>query len=153
MATIRRAVVMATLVCLVAILLAAPAAGRSEGPFTARIVDAETGTPVPGVIVVALYQKKTPGTVHPNTEFYDVDETVSDADGRFAFPARDLPMSTPLIHVIGRQMIIFKAGYKGWRFRAWTAGRIPGFEIAQSPKVGRSSEARGSSSRSRLRRQ
>jgi len=61
MATIRRAVVMATLVCLVAILLAAPAAGRSEGPFTARIVDAETGTPVPGVIVVALYQKKTPG--------------------------------------------------------------------------------------------
>jgi hypothetical protein len=113
----RRAAVMTAQISLATALLTAPAAGRTEGPLTAQIIDAETGKPVVGVIVVALYQKKTPGTVHPNTDFYDLDETVTDADGRFSFPARELPTSTPLVHVIGPEMIIFKAGYAGWRFQ------------------------------------
>lgn len=117
MTMLRRAALIMALVSLATVLLMAPAAGRTEGPFTARIVDAETGTAVPGVIVVALYQKKTPGNVHPNTDFYDLDETVTDADGRFSFPARELPTSTPLVHVIGPEMIIFKGGYAGWHFQ------------------------------------
>jgi len=114
MAMLRRAALM---MALVAVLLTAPAAGRTEGPLIAQVVDAATGKPIAGVIVVALYQKKTPGGVHPNTDFYDLDETVTDADGRFSFPARELPTSTPLVHVIGPEMIIFKAGYAGWRFQ------------------------------------
>ena len=115
--TIRQTALWTLGVGLAILLLVVPAAGRTEGPFTARIVEAGTGKPVAGVIVVALYQKKTPGTVHPNTEFYDVDETVSDADGRFTLPAKELPISTPLVHVIGPEIIVFKAGYKGWRFQ------------------------------------
>jgi len=117
MTMLRRAALMTTLVSLATVLLMTPAAGRTEGPFTARIVDAETGTAVAGVIVVALYQKKTPGNVHPNTDFYDLDETVTDADGHFSFPARELQTSTPLVHVIGPEMIIFKGGYAGWHFQ------------------------------------
>ena len=115
--TIRQTALWTLGVGLAILLLAVPAAGRTEGPFTARIVEAETGKPVAGVIVVALYQKKTPGMVHPNTEFYDVDETVSDSDGRFTLPAKELPISTPLVHVIGPEIIVFRAGYKGWRFQ------------------------------------
>ena len=117
MPILRRAALMMTLIVVIVVVLTPPAAGRTEGPLTAQIVDAETGKPIAGVVVVALYQKKTPGGVHPNTDFYDVDETVTDADGRFSFPARELPTSTPLVHVIGPEMIIFKAGYAGWRFQ------------------------------------
>ena len=117
MPILRRAVLMMTSIVVIVVVLTPPAAGRTEGPLTAQVVDGETGKPIAGVVVVALYQKKTPGGVHPNTDFYDLDETATDADGRFSFPARELPTSTPLVHVIGPEMIIFKAGYAGWRFQ------------------------------------
>jgi hypothetical protein len=139
------------LASLATMLLTAPAAGRTEGPLTAHIVDAETGKPVVGVIVVALYQKKTPGNRPPDTDFYDLDETVTDADGRFSFPPGELPTSTPLVHVIGPEMIIFKAGYGGWRFRAWTAASTsdPGVRDAAVAEGWRQFKTTGSSSRSR----
>jgi hypothetical protein len=100
-----------------------PACARTEGPFTAQVVDAETGRPLPGVVVVALYQRKTPGIVHPQVDFYDLDETVSDAEGRFSLAARTLPMSTPLAHVAGPEFIIFKAGYWNWHFKGVELGQ------------------------------
>jgi len=103
--------------CIAGLLLPGSASAGTEGPFTAQIVESETGTPVPGVVVVALYHKKTPGWVHPGSTFYDLDETVTDAEGRFSFPAKSLPISTPLSHIRGPEFIVFKAGYKGWRFR------------------------------------
>jgi hypothetical protein len=104
-------------------LLGAAASGRTEGPFTAQIVDADTVRPLAGVVVVALYQRRTPGAVHPQVEFHDLDETVSDADGRITIPARQLPPSTPLAHVSGPEMIIFKSGYKSWHFRGVELGQ------------------------------
>lgn len=87
------------------------------------MVDAETGRPIPGVVVVALYQRKTPGIVHPQVDFYDLDETVTDADGRFSLPARALPVSTPLAHVAGPELIIFKSGYRNPHFKGVELGQ------------------------------
>lgn len=106
-----------------ACLLPTSAAARTEGPFTAQIVDAETGAPLAGVVVVAMYRKNTPGGIHPETTFYDLDETLTDEEGRFFLPAKSLPISTPRSHVVGPEFIIFKAGYKGWRFRGVEHGR------------------------------
>jgi hypothetical protein len=105
------------------LLSAMPTHARTEGPFQAQIVDEETGQPIAGVVVVALYTRKVPAGIHPESHFYDLDETVSDADGRFTLPARQLPISTPLSHVVGPQPIIFKAGYKGWHFKGVPSGR------------------------------
>ena len=106
------------------VLLPSPAGARAEGPFTAQIVDGETGAPLAGVVVVAKYEKKTPGWVHPETSFYDLDETVTDAEGRFTLAARSLPLSTPLSHVEGPIFIFFKSGYKSWRFKGVESGEL-----------------------------
>jgi hypothetical protein len=105
------------LTCIAVLCLPSSASARTEGPFTAQIVDAETGAPLAGVVVVARYEKKTASSVHPETSFYDLDETVTDAEGRFTVAARSLPISTPLSHVVGPIFIFFKGGYKGWRFQ------------------------------------
>ena len=123
-ATARRWLVLRVIVGLAALLVAvAAAAGRSEGPFTAQVVDAVSGQPIAGVVVVALYQRRTPGAVHPQLEFYDLDETVSDAHGTIRIPARQLPASTPLAHVTGPELILFKSGYAGWHFRGVERGQ------------------------------
>jgi hypothetical protein len=105
------------LTCIGGVLLPpASASARTEGPFHGQVVEAETGAAIPGVVVVAYYERKKPGGVHPETEFYDLDETVTDAEGRFSLAPRTLPASTPLSHVVGPIFIFFKGGYKGWRF-------------------------------------
>ncbi len=114
---VSRARLVLVLTCIASLSLPSSAHARTEGPFTGQIVEAETGVPLAGVIVVARYEKKTPGWVHPETSFYDLDETVSDAEGRFTVAARSLPISTPLSHVVGPIFIFFKGGYKGWSFQ------------------------------------
>ena len=113
----RRSRVMVALTCIAGVLLPGSAGARTEGPYMAQVVDAETGAPIPGVIVVAYYEKKSPGWVHNETEFYDLDETVTDEQGRFVLAARSLPGSTPLSHVVGPIFIFFKGGYKSWWFQ------------------------------------
>jgi hypothetical protein len=103
--------------CLAGLLLPGSASARTEGPYRGQVVDEETGAPLAGVVVVAYYEKKSPGWVHNETEFYDLDETVADAQGRFFLAARSLPISTPLSHVVGPIFIFFKGGYKSWWFQ------------------------------------
>jgi hypothetical protein len=108
------AVVAAGLVALA--VLAWPAG--AAGPWRAQIVDAETGQPLEGVVVLARWDDKTAGWPHPDRRFHDVDEVVSDADGRIVIPARDLSRNTPVRAIVGPDIAMFKAGYGRWRFRA-----------------------------------
>jgi hypothetical protein len=51
-----------------------------------RVVDAETGRPLAGVVVVARWPKYG-GLLHPTTlGYFALQEAVSDADGRYAIP-------------------------------------------------------------------
>ncbi|HEY2991439.1 MAG TPA: hypothetical protein VGM22_01405, partial [Methylomirabilota bacterium] len=52
-----------------------------SGPWRAHIVDAETGQPLEGVIVLALWDKRSFGWPHPDRNYHDIDEVVSDKDG------------------------------------------------------------------------
>ena len=120
----RLARLLVALTCLAGVLLPGSAGARTEGPYTGQVVDAETGAPLAGVVIVAYYEKKSPSWVHYETEFYDLDETVTDSQGRFSLAARSLPISTPLSHVVGPIFIFFKGGYKGWRFRGVEYGEL-----------------------------
>jgi hypothetical protein len=117
-ARLRRRYPLAALVgAVVALAVLAWPAGAA-GPWNARLVDAETGQPLEGVVVLALWTKRTADWPHPDQQFHDVDEVVSDADGRIVIPPRDLSRNTPAQAIVGPEIVMFKPGYGGWRFRA-----------------------------------
>jgi hypothetical protein len=95
------------------------AAGSADaaGPWKGRIVDAETGQPLAGVIVLASWWRRSPGAVHERREFHEAHEVVTDADGRFVVPAVPTSATSPFARVQGPRVIIFKGGYGQWQFR------------------------------------
>ena len=78
--------------------------------FEGRLVDAETGGPIEGAIVAAVYLERYYTPISSDTEEIDVKETVSDKDGRFRFPTYTTIIS-PLRKVDRVEFIIFKADY------------------------------------------
>ncbi len=57
------------------------------GPLTGRIIDGETGRPISGAVVLATWDEiERWNPVHPRSLFYDAQEAVTDADGRFTIP-------------------------------------------------------------------
>jgi len=102
---------------LLALLLAGPAG--AAGPWNARIVETGTGTPLEGVVVVAVYWKMTPGPVHPAQEFHAADEALSDAEGRVTIPARATTPPHPLARIKGPEFTFFRAGYGNWNFQGF----------------------------------
>ena len=101
---------------LLGLATAAPAA-HAAGPWRGQIVDAETGQPLEGVVVVAAWEAILPGLIHERYEFHDVDEVVTDADGRFLLPERSLTPLNPFGRIDGPQLTIFKGGYGRWRYQ------------------------------------
>lgn len=73
------------------LLMCAPTAGcrfgaEQWGPFRGRMVDAETGAPIPGAHFMVSWERDYPNPVHWTQRFYDAQEAVTDADGRFEIP-------------------------------------------------------------------
>ena len=94
------------------------------GPWRAQIVDAETGQPLEGVIVLALWDKRSFGWPHPDRNYHDIDEVVSDKDGRIVIPARDTSGRHPFEKIIGPLVTVFKPGYANWRFQSTPEGSV-----------------------------
>jgi hypothetical protein len=90
----------------------------AKGPWRGQIVEMETGQPIAGAVVVASWNVRTAGWPHPSEEFLDVAEVVTDADGRFTIPARDLNRRTKAGTAVGPVFKIFKAGYGHFQWRA-----------------------------------
>lgn len=68
-------------------LLAGCRSGRQQwGPFRGLVVDAETGKPIAGAHVMVMWERDNPNPVHWTQSFYDAQETVTDANGRFEIP-------------------------------------------------------------------
>ena len=107
----------------VVVLLVAAAVGwwfrplPLSGPWRAQIVDAETGQPIEGVIVLAVWDKRTFAWPHPDRNYHDSEEVVSDKDGRIVINARVVTSRHPFEVYIGPLLTIFKPGYGRWQFR------------------------------------
>jgi hypothetical protein len=96
--------------------LAQPAA-YSARPLAARVVDDESGAPLAGVIVVAqwkLVREVVPGAMQKAYgDTMRIEETETDADGRFAFAGWG-PVPRPAgFHLEHQdpQLLLFKAGH------------------------------------------
>jgi hypothetical protein len=91
---------------------------HAAGPWRAQIVDAATGQPLEGVIVVAIWKTERTGIrMHAARDFFDVDEIVTGVDGRAAIPERSLFSWRRFSPVFGPELIVFKPGYGVWDFR------------------------------------
>lgn len=61
----------------------------SSGPFRGKVIDAETGQPLVGAVVLAIWYREVPVAPHgPATDYHDALEVLTDAQGEFRVPTR-----------------------------------------------------------------
>ena len=94
---------------------------RYDGPYEGRIVEADTGKPIEGVVVLGVWYKETPTVAGAVSTYYDARETVTDKKGEFKIPGMGLKI---LSSVAGMDVLIFKAGYESLGFVPWQSLKI-----------------------------
>ncbi|TAK10126.1 hypothetical protein EPO44_00400 [bacterium] len=98
---------------IVSLLSVWPERSDAAGPWKAQIVDTETGKPLEGVVVLAVWRHCGFIFMDGCGEYYDAEEVVTGSDGRFVIQARWNPFRT----ILGPDLTIFKPGYGRWRFQ------------------------------------
>jgi len=84
------------------------------GPFRGQIVDLETGQPIAGAVVLAIWIELVDARIQTNTRFYDAREAVTGPDGRFEIPRRPPPFFT--FRIPEPEFKIFAPGYAEHRW-------------------------------------
>lgn len=104
------------------ILLGCASAIRYDGPYEGRVIDADTGEPIEGVIVLGVWSKEhiTPGGAV--SEYYDAREMVTDRNGEFSIPGKGLLLAS---NITPMDVLIFKAGYE-YLQATWLGLKIDG---------------------------
>lgn len=90
-------------------VLSTAQAEEKWGPFRGKILDAETGQPIPGAVVLMIWFKLVDVLIQTKTEFYDAREAVSGPDGTFEIPRLTPPFFTFRIITYGPK--VFAPGY------------------------------------------
>ena len=109
------------LIALIYFLLFLPACAspfRYDGPYDGRVVDAETGKPMDGVVVLGVWYKEAPTVAGAVSSYYDAAETVTDKNGDFKISGKGLKI---LSNVGVMNVLIFKAGYEYMGMWTWEA--------------------------------
>lgn len=91
-------------------------AARVDGPYEGKVIDAETGQPIEGVVVLGTWSRAiaTPGgSVY---SYYDAMETVTDKNGYFKIKGLGLLV---LSNVAPMDVVIFKVGYEYLGLMPW----------------------------------
>jgi hypothetical protein len=91
---------------------------RVDGPYEGRIVDADTGEPIEGVVVLATWSREYPNAGGASHEYHDAEETVTDENGEYIISGKGVKV---LSNVIPPYLLIFKAGYSylGGSYESW----------------------------------
>lgn len=101
---------------LAALLAAGPA--EAAGPWHGRVVDAETGEPLQGVVVLAYwirYEATLAGWA--GATYAGSEEVVTSADGRFTIGSHRSYTIPAVLKVSGPEWVIFKPSYGRWELR------------------------------------
>lgn len=97
------------------------------GPYSGKVVDAQTGEPIEGAVVLIGFYTKSFSVGGPVYRFADAFETLSDAKGEFRFPPnRITSFKVMRIWDKNSRITIFKPGY----------GAYPGhYKTFSAPKL------------------
>jgi len=97
----RSVLIAAVVICLLGAIAGRCSLYLYEEEYAGRIVDAGTGDPVPGAVVLAVWYAAFPLVRGPFYLYEDAMETTTDAAGRFAIPGRGLQFFSRLrpVHV------------------------------------------------------
>lgn len=91
---------------------------HAEGPWRGQIVDAESGQPLAGVVILAFWVRSRASVGGwADVQYHDSEEIMTGPDGRFAIPSRrsyTIPLFTK---VAGPEFKIFRSGYGEWQLR------------------------------------
>ena len=102
-------------------LLGACSPVKYDGPYKGRIIDAATGQPVEGVVVLGVWYTSIPGAGGTLHGFYDAMETVTDKNGDFEIKGLGLKIMSS---VDPMDVLIFKAGYEYVGMYQWASFKI-----------------------------
>lgn len=111
-----------------------PSTSEAGGPWKARIVDAETGQPVEGVVVLLVWLKMTRSLGGPSGKYHDAEEVVTGPEGRFEVGRRRTFTLNPFTYIQGPYVTVFKPGYGQWRVKDW-AKKPPEWEELDAGEV------------------
>jgi hypothetical protein len=95
---------MAVTACLLALFFGCTSV---YGAYKGKVVDAATGEPLEGVVVVGVWDKWAPSPAGKSSEFLDSYETLTDQNGMFFIPG-----TKKLALFKDFEIMIFKAGYE-----------------------------------------
>ncbi len=87
-----------------------------DGPYKGRVVDSETGEPIEGAVVLAVWRTNYPTGAGGISKYKDAQETVTDENGEFKLPGRGFMVLTT---VELSKIAFFKAGYLSNEFSNW----------------------------------
>ncbi len=91
---------------------------RYDGPYSGKVIDADTKEPIEGVVVLGVWytaQFSPAGATH---NFYDAKETVTDKNGEFSILGMGLRVLSTLEL---REVVIFKTGYEHLAIGPWVS--------------------------------
>ena len=79
---------------------------HSDGPYSGKVVDLETGEPIEGAVVAATWS-----LTH---RFCDAKETVTDKNGKFILPKGSCFSFWPFTEIDPARVVVFKPGLLGY---------------------------------------
>ena len=90
----------------------------AAGPWKAQVVDAETGKPLEGVVILAVWRRYLwlIGQ-HGGLGYGASQEVVTNKEGRFTIASRSSWTLNPFVHLRAPGFRIFKPGYGRWRYK------------------------------------
>jgi hypothetical protein len=102
---------------------------RYEGTYHGQVVEAETGTPIAGAVVLGVWTREYLTVAGGVDRFYKAREVLTDANGNFTLPGMGLLLMS---NIVPANIVIFKAGYEylgPYYWETFRAGQIIGKRV------------------------
>lgn len=83
----------------------------SGGPWSGKVIDAETKQPIEGAVVVAVWYETFAAIPESSSRFKAAKEVITDSKGEFRFSKQSYSSFLPDGEIVGPHFTIFKPGY------------------------------------------
>jgi hypothetical protein len=107
---------------------------RNDSPYRGTVVDDETGLPVSGAVVLAIWEREEEQILRIVNVFYDAREALTDAEGKWTILAADIERRAPAKTWIPL-FLAYAPGYEPWGPGSDRATRVSGSEFSSGVTI------------------